>query len=203
MKQIAKLGLTLMIYTAIAGLLLGFIYTKTKPRIEEQERLAQKEALISVMPEEAKFFEEITLPDSTIVFVGYKDSTKGEAVGFASIGMKYGFSSNVKVMVGILPDFTLTGIRVLSQNETPGLGTHIVDDWFQKQFAGKSIEQLKVDKDGGDIKSITGATISSRTVTGAVEAVVKKLMDNKDALPLPSEVEDEGEDTTDASSKQT
>lgn len=182
-KNIFKLGFILMAYAGIAGLLLGWMYTKTKPRIEQQAKMEQEQAIKEVLPSDALVFDEIILSDSTIVFIGFSDEEKTVPVGFAVIGVKYGFSSNVKTMVGLKTDFTVSGIKVMYQSETPGLGTNVQKEWFQEQFVTKNLDQLNVDKDGGDIKSITGATISSRTVTESVVEVIENLMEHKSELP--------------------
>ena len=61
MKNILKLGLTLMIYALLAGLFLGWIYTKTKPKIDEQARLEKELAIKAVMPAEAVAFKEASI----------------------------------------------------------------------------------------------------------------------------------------------
>jgi electron transport complex protein RnfG len=77
-------------------------------------------------------------------------------------------------------------MKVLSQVETPGLGTKVEevkygdeDPWFTQQFLQKSAATLAVDKDGGEIQSITGATISSRALTKSVVAAYEKLLKDK------------------------
>jgi electron transport complex protein RnfG len=94
-----------------------------------------------------------------------------------------GYSGDIKLLVGISADGTLTGVRVLAHKETPGLGDYIDlahDDWI-KNFDGKSIakegqatagalpdEAWKVRKDGGQFDYMTGATITPRAVVKAV-----------------------------------
>ncbi len=189
MKDIVKLGATLMIYAALAGLFLGWVYTKTAPQIAKQQRLERERAIREVMPAGATVFDEDTLPDGTVVVVGYADETKERPVGYAAVAVGAGFSSNIKTMVGLNTDLTVSAIKVLYQSETPGLGTHTQDEWFQKQFAGKGPEELLVDKDGGAIKSITGATISSRAVANSVRALVEKLRASMAGSPQPQNAE--------------
>ncbi|MBN1421428.1 MAG: FMN-binding protein, partial [Planctomycetes bacterium] len=96
-------------------------------------------------------------------------------------------------------------IQVLSQKETPGLGTRIEEapareTWidklasifgrraegeatpagplrppFQVQFDGLGRDDLRLARDGGSIEAITGATISSRAVLDAVKRAVATL----------------------------
>ena len=67
----------------------------------------------------------------------------------------------------------ITGVEILSHGETPGLGANAVKPDFKNRFIGKS-GQLTVDKnsnDGQNVQAITAATITSKAVTGAVNAV--------------------------------
>ncbi len=185
MKDIVRLGVILMIYAGIAGALLGWVYTKTEPKIEEQARLEKERAIREVLPADVKTYEEVKLSDGTPVFVGYADEAKTKIAGYAVEAVGAGFSSNPKTMVGLTPDFRINAIKVIYQNETPGLGTHTQDDWFQAQFSGKTVDDLWVDKDGGKIQSITGATISSRAITNSVREAIEKLMKDP-ALPKPT-----------------
>jgi electron transport complex protein RnfG len=72
---------------------------------------------------------------------------------------------------------------VLSQQETPGLGTRCqeirrgeTEPWWQAQFKGKRISEVAVDKDNGIIQSITGATITSRAITDGIRKQVHGLL---------------------------
>ena len=79
-------------------------------------------------------------------------------------------------MVGVDTSGAITGVIVLFQQETPGLGARIEEirhgettPWFTRQFIGKlASDTFAVAKDGGDIDSIKGATISSRTVAESI-----------------------------------
>jgi electron transport complex protein RnfG len=74
-------------------------------------------------------------------------------------------------------------IKIISQKETPGLGALCVNSepfngkkWSTLQFVGKGIGDLKVDKDGGPIVSITGATITSRAITNSIKDKLSTLL---------------------------
>ena len=89
-------------------------------------------------------------------------------------------------MVGVDSLGAIQGMKVLKQVETPGLGTKVEeikygeeDPWFTRQFLSKQADQVAVDKDGGDIQSITGATISSRALTQSVVAAYEKLLNDR------------------------
>ncbi len=190
MKDIAKLGLILLLVTALAGAALSVVNSITKPRIEEQKRLVTALALAQALPDAANGVIE---PDTTFktiqVYRGYRDSLKQQLVGYAFLAMENGYSSQIETMVGVDSNGTIIGIKILHQLETPGLGTKIEEirhgetaPYFQRQFLSLNAAHLAVDKDGGNIESITGATISSRAVTNSIKNGFLKLQREIDAL---------------------
>ncbi|RKY87164.1 hypothetical protein DRQ09_04890 [candidate division KSB1 bacterium] len=182
MRNIIKLSSILTLVTAIAALALAGVNTITKPLIEEQMRLAVHNALLEVLPEasggvcvdvgekKGELFEAYSSPDTTGL------------AGFAFKAYGKGYSSTIETMVGLDLNGNIKGIKILFQQETPGLGSKIEEikygkskPWFQEQFKNKNAERVAVDKDDGEIKSITGATISSRAVTNSIRNGFKKI----------------------------
>ena len=74
-----------------------------------------------------------------------------------------------------LPTSEVLRAKVFSSAETPGLGSRVGEDSFLRQFAGKTVEGLKLKRDGGSIDAISGATISSRAVVSALEQGLRGL----------------------------
>ena len=98
------------------------------------------------------------------------------AAVFASVA-PHGYNAEIRLLIGISPSGTVTGVRSVSHRETPGLGDAIeVDksDWI-RQFDGTSLQMpplaaWAVRKDeGGQFDSLTGATVTSRAVVNAVK----------------------------------
>ena len=87
-----------------------------------------------------------------------------------------GYTTAIKLLVGVKTDGTLSGVRIIDHKETPELGDKVElkkSDWVLS-FEGKSlsapdIDQWKVQKDGGDFDQFTGATITPRAVVNAVK----------------------------------
>ncbi len=189
MKEMLKLGALLMLICAVAAAALAGIYSVTQPRIVAQEKAALQEALSSVLPGAAVDAVFPVEKDGKVLYYeGYRDGSKSELIGYALPGERAGYSSTVKVLVGVDLTGKILGLRVLDEKETPGLGTRIEevrygesDPWFQRQFAGKTAASLAVDKDGGDIQAITGATISSRAVVNAVVSAFKTMREQKNS----------------------
>ncbi len=98
----------------------------------------------------------------------YIAKKNGRVIGYIVQSFGKGYSSYINTLIAVGTDFRVKKINILHHAETPGLGDEIQKDWFKKQFAGKDIEHLKVDKTGTRkdyIQAITGATISSRAVS--------------------------------------
>ncbi|HPG39483.1 MAG TPA: RnfABCDGE type electron transport complex subunit G [bacterium] len=176
MKDILKLGGLLFLINIIAATSLAAIYSVTKPRIEAKKQEALDLAKISALPgADIKTVTEITNDKNLQLFKAYTDTTKTTLVGYAFVAKGDGYSSTIESIVGVDTAGSIIGLKVMYQAETPGLGTKVnqikygdKEPWFLQQFIGKFPASLAVDKDGGEIQSITGATISSRALTNSI-----------------------------------
>jgi len=95
----------------------------------------------------------------------------GEQVGWVVPTDGQGFADKIELLIGLdAKAETITGLYVLDQKETPGLGNKIAEEAFQDRFRGKAAaEPLCVTKTeppaDGEILAVTGATVSSESVT--------------------------------------
>jgi len=183
MKTAIKMIVVLTLITVLSGGLLASLDSITAPKIKKFRLQELKAAIANVLPE-YDYYEEIA-QGQTVLYVGKKKG-QDEPVGVAFRIIGSGFQGKISIMVGIEPSFVkLTGIKVLEQVETPGLGTKIVYDpskksdplWFSSQFKGRVtspfmtvIKNVKPEK-STEIQAISGATITSK-------AVVRMLNDN-------------------------
>ncbi len=110
----------------------------------------------------------------------------GQLLGWVLPSSGQGFADRIDMLVGLTPNLaTITGIYVLEQKETPGLGNFITSETFQGQFAGKSTrEPLNVVKTSpaagtNEIRALSGATISSESVAAIINATIDNV---KEAL---------------------
>lgn len=153
----------------VCAALLGLAYSVTEKPIAAAEKAARDAAINEVLPAYSGELVEKQCGDVTY-YVAYSDTV---AVGYAIPGSEYGFSSDVALMVGFLPDGTINRTSVLSQAETPGLGANCVEEGFAAQFRGLVTEgPLAVAKDGGKLDAITAATITSRAYVKAVNKAI-------------------------------
>lgn len=193
-KMIKEAGILFAI-TLIAGILLGFVNELTKEPIARQEELKVQKACAEVFADAASFEEVSDIELPTAVESGLKISTAEEyaAANGVEIGTVYralsaegtllgyvinttskeGYGGNIELMMGITMDGTLNGISILSISETAGLGMR-AGEVLVPQFAGKNVDSFVYTKTGAtadnEIDAISGATITTKAVTNAVNA---------------------------------
>ncbi|MBL4746003.1 MAG: RnfABCDGE type electron transport complex subunit G [Flavobacteriaceae bacterium] len=166
----------LFIVTLISGLALSYVNIATEGPIAAAKLKRKVAAIEMVVP----VFDNNPVATMKAVFKeGFKDSVEvysahkaKKLVGVAVIGMSNkGFSGLIKVMAGFHPDGRIINIQVLEQKETPGLGTKIKSERFIQQYVNKNPASFNLTpkKDGGDIDALTGATISTRAFSAAVQ----------------------------------
>jgi Na+-translocating ferredoxin:NAD+ oxidoreductase subunit G len=181
-----RLVLTLALAGALAGTLIVSVFQWAQPRIlahqAEVLRLAVAEVLAEPVRTERFFLHAGALtqeipPGDTIkmerVFLGF--DAAGNPVGFAVRGAEPGFMDLVHVIFGYDPiNRRVLGMKVLDNKETPGLGDAIEKDaGFVGSFAGVRAPLTPVKPSaftGADheVATITGATISARTVINVI-----------------------------------
>jgi len=187
-----RFGFILGLICIVAVGLLAGINTLTEPKIVARKEAEIKATLLELFPEGVKF-KPVELNQETIYKVYDKDNN---FLGIVFKAEGRGYSSKIETMAGMLKSGEICAIKILSQNETPGLGSRIAEveeentiwdvlkgrkeektkkPWFQEQFKNKRIDQLK------DIQAITGATISSKAVIDSVNKKaqeLKKIIEN-------------------------
>jgi len=164
MKEMIRYGLVLAIICIVAAGLLAGVNSLTKDKILQQAQAEEEASLKEVMPAGASF-EAIKSGSEILYYKAYDESKKYIGIAFKASGK--GYSSIIETMVGMLKDGTITAIKVLSQNETPGLGARVSEPDFTSQFTDK--------KDLSEVEAITGATISSRAVMDSVEKKAEEI----------------------------
>lgn len=187
MNKIIKNTLILTAITLVAGFALGAVYEITKAPIAQAQEKAKQEACQQVFPEADEFTvqdvdanaasEAIkTMGTNATVDEVYTAKMSGSDVGYVITATdKDGYGGNIQISVGIMKDGTVNGISILSINETAGLGMRATEPKFYNQYSNKKAEKFAVSKDGGEgepIDALSGATITSRAVTGAVNTAL-------------------------------
>ena len=107
--------------------------------------------------------------------VNYHTALKdGENIGYIFTVDEKGYGGTVSVMTAVNTDGTVAAVEILdASNETPGLGQNVKNSDFYTQFNGLAdnitvIRGGSANADNNEINAVTGATISSKAVTKAV-----------------------------------
>lgn len=168
MKELVRYGLILAMICVVAAGLLAGVNSLTKSRIIAQAQAEEEASLKEVIPE-GEYFEAVKSDSDIIYYKAYDKGKKIVGVAFKASGK--GYSGTIETMVGMKNDGTITAIKILSQNETPGLGAGVTKPSFTEQFNHKNIQDLS------QVQAITGATISSKAVIDSVQAKAKEIQE--------------------------
>ncbi len=175
--------LVLFTITAVTAALVALVNDITKEAIAQTEENNRNQAKLEVLP---SFEGEAELDIQTKKIGDFevnvtKVVANGETIGYAvdapSI-LKNGYSDRIYLMIGFVEKadgVEISGVKVLSQKETPGLGANMIKpgNKLESSILGAKAESLKfeVKKDNpeGSFDALTGSTISSRAYANAVE----------------------------------
>lgn len=168
---ILRLALTLLVITAVVAVALAGVNSITAPKIEQLNAEKTQQAIETVLP--GGFDTQITdYTDDT----GLVTNVYSGANGYAFEVTPAGFDNTITMMVGVDHDGKVLGISIVSHTETSGLGavaaaSTSAGESFRGQFVGMS-GSVSVTKDGGEVDTLTGATITSRAVCTGVNAAL-------------------------------
>ena len=178
-SSLLRMILSLTLISAIAGGILVMVYQHTKGFINDSQTTNTQDAILKVLP---GFDVTIGRIETTSCLLkGDRDSVQlhlaylNEQLFGAAVETytHKALNGSFTLMVGFDKEGAVLQTEVLKANESPGLGEKIdkKKSDFPLQFIGKSPENFKmeVEKDGGDVVAITGATISSRAFCDAVK----------------------------------
>jgi len=202
-KHMFKTGVLLGLFAIVGTALIAFTFDNTAERIAAEEReflLRSIQALIPASAYDNDLYSDTVsvvspaLLGSHAPIPVYRARKDGKPVALVMEPVAPdGYSGAIKLLVAIAYDGTVLGVRVLSNQETPGLGDNIEiekSNWITS-FNGHSLSNLDakewhVKKDGGMFDQFTGATITPRAVVKAVHNSLKYFSEHRDALFAPT-----------------
>lgn len=171
-----NLVITLGIITLVGSLALGYVFQWTKGPIAQAQMEKQLRAIEAVIngydnnPVADKF--KVAAQEGLDSLEFFPAKAAGELIGMAiKTKSSKGYSGDIWLMVGFNKQGEIQRVVVIEHKETPGLGSKLTDKKFLDQFLNRNpaSDNLKVKKDGGSIDAITGATISSRAFSEAIQ----------------------------------
>ncbi len=166
---IVKTAVSLFLICAVAAGLVAWVNSVTAGKIDQNAVNEANTAKSAVLPA-AESFADVTLADGSVGWEGR--SAAGETVGYVFSTAASGYGGKLEVMTGFDTAGTVTGVRILSISETPGLGMNAQRESWLDQFTGTAgaLEVTKGAAGENRIAAITSATITSRAMVKAVNA---------------------------------
>jgi electron transport complex protein RnfG len=167
-KIYAVVFLTAVVLISVS--LLMAVNNVTAPEVKAQQEDKIKSLLSGIFPQMGTYDYEDE------IYTVYQDDKE---IGYAFLANGKGYGGGINILVGLDRDFIVKKVIIVSNTETPGLGSKITKNSFTDQFAGLSAGDIFLKKNGGKIDAVTGATISSDAV---VEAVRNTMLEKIDAV---------------------
>jgi Na+-translocating ferredoxin:NAD+ oxidoreductase subunit G len=186
-------------FAIFGALLVALTWESTAERIAANERAYLLRTLADVLPQgaydNAVHEDAIAVTDAALLGTSAPVTVYRARLGAEPVAVVItpvapgGYSGPIRLLVGILADGRISGVRVVSHRETPGLGDKIEverDDWIL-DFDGRSLaepvrERWAVRRDGGAFDQFTGATITARAVVSAVRDALIYFEAHRDEL---------------------
>ena len=197
--SIRKNSIGLGIFAVMTAGLIAVTHQLTEHTIEDNIVQAQLSAFNEILPADRydnNLAEANVMLDADPLlgsaepvqaFIARKDG-QVSAIIFETIAPG-GYNGNLDLLVAVDRNGVVTGSRVISHKETPGLGDKVdlqKSKWIlsfgNKSLENTSLKQWNVKKDGGEFDQFTGATITPRAVVRAVKNTLLYFNENKDAL---------------------
>ncbi len=169
MKQYLSLGLRLSVFVAAVVLMLSLVNILTRDTIAEREKIAGEQARAELLSGTFTELTDFTVPEeeSKTVTAVYEAKENGTVTGYCFDVTVKGYDE-ITMIVGINGDLTITGVKILTQSETPGIGSKAVDESgaFLPQFKGLSYRNVD------SVTAVSGATVSSVGIQSGVRSAV-------------------------------
>ena len=180
-KFILKVAGTLTVISLVVAALLGVVNSMTEGPIAAINEANTKTALAAVAPEGATF-DPVEVSEAVATAASAQGGTVSEMYtmstgGYAMKVIASGSQGNIEMIVGVDETGAITGISIVSNAETGGIGSKVMENkpndagvGVLDQFKGMSgAGSLVVKK---NVTPISGATVSTKGVTAGANAAL-------------------------------
>ena len=189
----------MLAFAFIGTLLLASVFDVTRAPIEASEKAARLSLFKEILPAENYdndlLASQVTIAPNALLgnrlpSIANVAKQQQQTAGVILEAIAHdGYSGDIKLLIAIRADGSISGVRVLAHKETPGLGDYIDiahGNWI-KLFDNESLqktplEKWQVKKDGGQYDYMVGATITPRAVVKAVRQTLQFYQQNKQTL---------------------
>lgn len=184
LKASTRSALIMVGFAVVFTFLMAGTYQLSRERVAANQQAAEERLVAQVLPAgayDAGLAKPVALVRDALLGDGehavYIARRAGQAQAVVlQVTAPDGYAGRIELVVGLLPDGRISGVRVLSHRETPGLGDYIdiaKSSWITvfdgKSLANPAASGWRVKKDGGEFPHRAGATITPRAVVGAVQ----------------------------------
>ena len=198
-KHTSKTAITMIAFAFIGTALLAYVFEITRAPIEASEAEARLALFKQILPENSydNNLLKQTIKIAPNELLGNHRPTEANIAildhKMAAVILEAlahdGYSGDIKLLIAIRADGSISGVRVLAHKETPGLGDYIDvahSQWIKlfndESLAKTPAKQWQVKKDGGKFDYMVGATITPRAVVKAVLKAEQYFAMNKESL---------------------
>lgn len=162
LKSIVAVGLKLLLICAVVAGVVSFVYTVTEAPYQANIDNTKREAVETIFGETGLTLTEL---DTDV----YKVEKDGTLKGYCSSGIGVGFNGDIELMVGYDGSFSIKGVSIVANSETPGVGSRALEESYLENYKGQSGEDVSVDV-------LSGATYSSKGVKAGVKDATERLI---------------------------
>lgn len=173
-KDVFRLSGILLVICGLAVACVSAARQQTLPLIEKRQAAAISEGYKQVLPY-AGILQDIPSEEKNNITAVKRSEVNGVTNGYIYTVSADGYSGKITLMLGIEhPSASISGVKILQQTETPGLGAKCSEPAFLTQFFGKNLgQELSVSKNASnqqEVQAITASTITSKAVVRAINA---------------------------------
>ena len=199
LKYALKTAFVMVLFAMVFTAIMAFIHQVTAADIEKSEAQMRLGLFRQILPDH--LYDNALLTDvievapdpllgSSAPVQIYRARLHGQPSALILEAIAHdGYSGDIKLLIAVKTDGSVSGVRVLAHKETPGLGDYIEiarSKWitqFDTQSATTGHETAwAVKKDGGTFDYMVGATITPRAVVKAVHLALQYVNTHHDQL---------------------
>ncbi|ACT48861.1 electron transport complex subunit RsxG [Methylotenera mobilis] len=198
-KHAIKTAGTLTAFALVGTAILAYIFIITRAPIEASEAEARLALFAQILPHDTYnndlLKSELTIPPNALLGNHVPSKANIAKLGDKTVGVILeaiahdGYAGDIKLLLAIRADGSISGVRVLTHKETPGLGDYIeiernawITQFSNESLAKTAAKDWAVTKDGGKFEYMAGATITPRAIVKAAAKALQFFNENKPLL---------------------
>lgn len=186
-------GYTIVFILIVSALFTAFLAgtdVLMKPKILANSRLEEQKSILYAFNAESegsaeeidqRFYTSVKMVEGTEFSYYEHVDEAGNVLGYAVPFTGSGLWGTIRGWLAVTPQLDeVQGLVFTEQNETPGLGGRIMEDWYREQFRGMKLEAGQRiqygSSDGHAVDAISGATQTSNAIIRILNQVKDEVL---------------------------